>query len=40
MNNSFSNIVKVLGISDYMDSHPLAKEINDPIRQAVKQLSL
>ena len=29
LNNFFSNIVKTLGISDYMHSHPLAKDVND-----------
>ena len=27
LNNFFSNIVKTLGISDYMHSNPLAKEV-------------
>ena len=33
--NFFSNIVKTLGISDYMHSHPLAKEVNDPTLRAI-----
>ena len=28
-------IVKTLGISDYMHSHPLAKEVNDPTLRAI-----
>ena len=35
LNNFFSNIVKTLGISDYMHSHPLAKEVNDPTLRAI-----
>ena len=35
LNNFFSNIVKTLGISDYMHSHPLAKEGNDPTLRAI-----
>ena len=35
LNNSFSNIVKTLGISDYMHSHPLAKKVNDPTLRAI-----
>ena len=35
LNNFFSNIVKALGISDYMHSHPLAKEVNDPTLRAI-----
>ena len=34
-NNFFSNTVKTLGISHYMHSHPLAKEVNDPILRAI-----
>ena len=35
LNNFFSNIVKTLGILDYMHSHPLAKEGNDPTLRAI-----
>ena len=35
LNNFFSNIVKALGISDNMHSHPLAKEVNDPTLRAI-----
>ena len=35
LNNFFSNIVKTLGISDYMHSHPLAKEVNDPTLRTI-----
>ena len=35
LNKLFSNIVKTLGISDYMDSHPLAKEVDDPTLRAI-----
>ena len=35
LNNSFSNIVKTLGISDYMHSHPLAKEVNYPTLRVI-----
>ena len=35
LNNFFSNIVKTLGISDYMHSHPLAKEVNDLTLRAI-----
>ena len=37
LNNFFSNIATTLGISDYMNSHPLAKEVNDPtLRPIIK----
>ena len=39
LNNFFSNIVKTLGISDYMHSHPLAKEVNDSTLRAIMKLS-
>ena len=35
LNNFFSNIFKTLGISDYMHSHPLAKEVNDLTLRAI-----
>ena len=35
LNNFFSNIVKTLGISDYMHSYPLTKEVNDPTLRAI-----
>ena len=35
LNKLFSNIVKALGISDYMDSHPLAKEVDNPTLRAI-----
>ena len=35
LNNFFSNIVKTRGISDYMHSHPFAKEVNDPTLRAI-----
>ena len=35
LNNFFSNIVKTLGISDYMHSHPLTNEVNDPTLRAI-----
>ena len=35
LNNFFPNIVKTLGISDYMHSHPWAKEVNDPTLRAI-----
>ena len=35
LNNFFSNIVKALGNSDYMHSHQLAKEVNDPTSRAI-----
>ena len=35
LNNFSSNIVKTVGISDYMHSHPLAKEVNDPTLTAI-----
>ena len=35
LNSLFSNIVKTLGIFDYMRSHPLAKEVNDPTLRAI-----
>ena len=35
LNNFFSNIVKTLGISDYMHSHTFAKEVNDPTLRAI-----
>ena len=33
--NFFSNIAKTLGISDYIHSHPLAKEVNDPTLRTI-----
>ena len=35
LNNFFSNIVKKLGVSDYMHSHPLATEVNDLTLRAI-----
>ena len=35
LNNFFSNIVKILEISDDMHSHPLAKEVNAPTMRAI-----
>ena len=35
LNNFFSNIVKTLGISAYMQSHPFAKEVNYPTLRAI-----
>ena len=35
LNNFFSNIVTTLGILHYMHSHPLTKEVNDPILRAI-----
>ena len=35
LNNLFSNIVKTLGISDYIHSHTLAKEVNDHTLRAI-----
>ena len=35
LNNFLSNIVTTLGISDYMHSHPLVKEVNDPTLRLV-----
>ena len=32
--NFFSNIFKTLGMSDYMHSHLLPKEVNDPTLRA------
>ena len=40
LNNFFSNIVKTLGIWDYMHSHPLAKEVNDPFFRAIMKYVL
>ena len=41
LNNFFSNIVRTLGISDYVHIHPLAKEVNDPtLRAIMKYLAL
>ena len=33
--NFFSSTVKTLAILDYMHSHPLAKEVNDPTSRAI-----
>ena len=35
LNTFFFNNVKTIGISDYIHSHPLSKEVNDPTLKAI-----
>ena len=37
LNNFFSSIVKTLGVSDYMHSHPLTKKVNNPTLRAIRK---